>query len=105
MCRYATTYNDNFACFRCRKAFKRRRPYEWPEHLRPKKLPSPPVCPECAAPMADMGLDFKAPRRSNVKQWKKVEVLFRHGFTYHSCGCCGPGLRPAELREVADFLK
>ena len=54
--------------------------------------------------MHDMGLDFKAPRQDDVKQWTKVEILFRHGFTFHSCGCCGPGLRPAELREVEAFL-
>jgi hypothetical protein len=51
-----------------------------------------------------MGLDFKAPPERDVKQWKKVELLFQHGFTFHSCGCCGPGLRPAELRDVESFL-
>jgi hypothetical protein len=54
--------------------------------------------------MHNMGKDFKAPKQSDVKQWKKVEILFQHGFNYHSCGCCGPGLRPAELRDVEAFL-
>jgi hypothetical protein len=61
-------------------------------------------CPQCGEAMHSMGLDFKAPPQDDVKQWKKVEILFRHGFTFHSCGCCGPGLRPAELREVEAFL-
>jgi hypothetical protein len=55
--------------------------------------------------MASMGLDFKAPKKTDKKQWQKVELLYKHGFTYHSCGCCGPGLRPAELRDVEGFLK
>jgi hypothetical protein len=54
--------------------------------------------------MADMGHDFKAPTQGNVAQWKKVQLLFEAGFTFHSCGCCGPGYRPAELKEVEDFI-
>lgn len=55
--------------------------------------------------MADMGSDFKAPKKSDIKQWKKVRLLFEQGFTFHSCGCCGPGYRPAELREVYSFIE
>ena len=33
-------------------------------------------CPECGEAMHDMGLDFKAPRQDDVKQWTKVEILF-----------------------------
>ena len=106
MCRYAATYKDHYACFDCHKAFKRRKSYEWPKHLQPVEGERPPApCPECDQPMADMGLDFKAPRRRDARQWAKVEALFRHGFTYHSCGFCGPGLRPAELRQVEAFLQ
>ena len=54
--------------------------------------------------MADMGQDFQPPKQSDVEQWKKLELLVQHGFTFHSCGCCGPGLRPATLREVSAFL-
>ncbi len=55
--------------------------------------------------MKDMGHDFKAPKQSDIKQWRKVEILFQHGFTYHSCGCGGPGHRPANLNEVYPFLE
>jgi hypothetical protein len=54
--------------------------------------------------MVDLGLDFKAPKQSDVRQWKKVQRLHEHGFSFHSCGCCGPGLRPQELRDVDAFL-
>lgn len=55
--------------------------------------------------MKGMGHDFKAPKQTDVKQWKKVEILYQHGFTYHSCGCDGPGYRPAQLNEVNEFLE
>lgn len=55
--------------------------------------------------MSDMGLDFKAPKSTDLKQWAKVKILFDNGFTFHSCGCCGPGFRPAELKEVHAFIE
>lgn len=56
-------------------------------------------CPQCATFMVSMGHDFQAP-----KQWTKVMMLYRHGYTYHNCGC-GAGYRPADLRELSDFLE
>jgi hypothetical protein len=101
MCRYATPgpYRDHYACFACRKSFK------WPHDPRvdPSKLPEP-KCPDCGGPMEPMGLDFKAPPRDHLKQWKKARVLADHGFRYTSCGCSGPGLRPEEQRDVEAFL-
>lgn len=106
MCRYGQyTYKDNFACFKCRKAFKKTSRWELPEEVRPaegeRRICK---CPQCGEEMADMGLDFKAPKNSDVKQWRKVEILYQHDFTFHSCGCCGPGFRPKELNEVFDFI-
>ncbi|WP_127539321.1 hypothetical protein [Paenibacillus illinoisensis] len=103
MCRYAMSgpYKDTYACFDCRKSFKQTSRHDLApevyERLECK-------CPQCAAPMVSMGKDFRAPKQSDLKQWKKVATLYRHGFTYHSCGC-GPGYRPAELRELAEFLE
>ncbi|WP_426448210.1 hypothetical protein ACP26L_27520 [Paenibacillus sp. S-38] len=54
--------------------------------------------------MNDMGHDFKAPKQDDKKQWMKVEQLYKNGFTYHSCGCGGPGYRPAKLSEVEEFI-
>jgi len=120
MCRYGmTTYKQHYACFACRKKFRQQLHHEdvketlaagdkkvplvrysrqlaWPESMK---------CPQCKGEMHCMGLDFKAPRQTDLKQWRKVEILFTHGFSYHSCGCCGPGLRPKELREVDAFLR
>ena len=106
MCRYAEhRYKDHYACFRCRKMFRQPSVYDLPEHRRPAPGEQRVVaCPECRNPMKAMGLDFKAPQQQDVKQWKKVEILFHHGFAFHSCGCSGPGVRPAELGDVEAFL-
>ena len=105
MCRYTNGYKQHYACFRCRKMFRQPQPWNL---ARPVELSDGEArevtCPQCGSLMHNMGLDFKAPRQTDVKQWQKVEVLFQHGFTFHSCGCCGPGLRPAELKEVEAFL-
>jgi hypothetical protein len=106
MCRYAEhSYKEPFACFDCRKSFKQLSRWQLPEDRRPAKGAAREVpCPQCGKLMADMGHDFKAPTQGNVAQWKKVQLLFEAGFTFHSCGCCGPGYRPAELKEVEDFI-
>ena len=48
--------------------------------------------------------DFKPPKQRNINQWKKVQKLWEHGYTFHSCGCCGPGFRPSELKDVDAFI-
>lgn len=108
MCRYGICgpYKKHYACFACRKAFKRLQVDEWPEHLQPAEgevVPAP--CPDCGEPMADMGLDFKPPKQRDVEHWAVVEFLFRRGFAYHSCGCGGPGFRPARWADVPTFLE
>lgn len=94
MCRYAEygPYKDHLACFRCRKAFKRR------------EACGPAICPDCGSPMHDMGLDFAPPPRRDVEHWAVVEILSARGFTYQSCGCDGPGFRPTRMRDVLSFL-
>lgn len=93
-----------YACFQCCKVFKQTRFYELPEDVRPVSPAERVVpCPECGEPMADMGLDFKMPRKQDVRQWRKVEILCRHGVTFHTCGC-GAGYRPSTVCEVGPFL-
>lgn len=103
MCRYAMQryrYREHCACFACRKSWK------WPHDRKVdrKELPDP-MCPQCGGPLEPMGLDFKAPPQDDVRQWEKVRLLAAYGFRYFSCGCSGPGPRPADLRDVEAFLR
>ncbi len=106
MCRYAfKRYKRHYACFACRKAFRVRPTEEWADaNVRSGSVTLVVKCPDCGHPMHEMGLDFKAPRKKNRKQWKKVEVLHAAGITFGSCGCGGPGYRPRTMREVPEFL-
>lgn len=61
-------------------------------------------CPECSSLMADLGLDFKAPKKSAAKEWKIVESLYRIGKVFHSCGCEGPGYIPQNLKDYEEYL-
>jgi len=101
MCRYAFKgpYKRHYACFDCRKAFKRNN-----LNSREAELAEIVVCPDCKSPMNNMGLDFKAPKNTAIEHWAVVAYLFRRGFSYHSCGC-GPGFRPTRWSEVPRFLK
>lgn len=104
MCRYGLTpYKPHYACFACRKAFRRRLRADQP-HLgsRPDR---PARCPQCGLLMASMGLDFKPPRQTDEKAWELVGKLWEVGVTFHSCGCGGPGYRPREPRAYQEFLR
>jgi hypothetical protein len=99
-------YKRHLACFHCRKGFKRPAVEDWPAEWSPAESESDPApCPDCGRPMADMGLDFKPPKRSAVEHWEVVEFLYQRGFAYHSCGCGGPGFRPSRWADVPGFLE
>lgn len=55
--------------------------------------------------MADMGLDFKPPKQTDVEHWEVVAALYHSGYRYGSCGCVGPGFRPTRRVDVPGFLE
>ncbi len=94
MCRYAIhAYKQHYACFACRMAFK---PQAADQNLT--------RCPNCGAPVYRMGLDFKAPKRTDTVAWKAVQMLYTGGVAFDSCGCNGPGYRPVNPKAVVPFL-
>ena len=105
MCRYSmSTYKPHYACFNCRKTFKRRLLTD----LNPiiaATVSKPSKCPECGELMADMGLDFKAPAKSDKKAWEHLANLYKAGVTFHSCGCYGPGFVPKSRQALVDMLE
>jgi hypothetical protein len=79
------------ACFDCRKSWKVR-------------ADTGAVCPQCAAPLREMGRAFKAPKKADVEQWQKVEALWRAGFRFWPYPSSEVEPLPDRLREVDDFL-
>lgn len=133
MCRYSgRTYKHHYCCFRCRKSFKQSSLYDIHTRLR-KELTGVPVnkresilyrkedtrleqamekmenrsvkCPECGSLMADLGLDFKAPKKTAVKEWSIIEGLYRIGKSFYSCGCNGIGYIPQDKSSYEEYLK
>lgn len=101
MCRYGfnNKYKPHYACFKCRKSFKRRLisdVYENSAELKQKEA----KCPECRSLMADMGLDFKAPKKSDIKAWNQLALLFEVGLTFHGCGCSSLEKIPKDKKEL-----
>ena len=102
MCRYALHphYKKHYACFACRKSWKRRNKAE----VDPAGADHPARCPQCGLLMADMGLDFAPPRARDLAAWAAAGALFEMGETFHSCGCGGPGYRPREPSKLAAYF-
>lgn len=70
---FKPTYLHPYVCFRCRKSFKRA-----------SRVDAVLACPDCAGPSIGLTRKFKPPKRTDIKQWKKVEALVRHGFLFWS---------------------
>lgn len=103
MCRYAMTiYKPHYACFECRKTFKRLLPIDI-EGTTDFTIDA--KCPQCGNLMADMGLDFESPRKNDLKSWKHIKDLFKVGITFHSCGCGGWAYIPATNEKMLEYLE
>jgi len=68
-------YNCAFACLECCKSFKRE--FNWV-----KSYPLELACPNCAGKAHNFGRHFKAPKKTDKKQWAKIRFLFEHGFRF-----------------------
>ena len=61
-------------------------------------------CPDCGDEMANVGMDFKAPKKSNVKEWKILEGMYEIGAIYQTCGCQAFGYVPSSKSEYKKYL-
>jgi len=85
-----------YACFRCRKSFKRPQfqassnRFMTGEQLKAQSEEAKQFednrdykCPDCGGPAFFMGIDFKAPPKSDIKTWKKVQKFIESGKTFY----------------------
>ena len=104
MCRYGiNTYKPHYACFECRKTFKRRLLKDIDRDSKEFEKQSY-KCPECGGITANMGFDFESPKKPDTKAWNHMESLYETGITFHSCGCTGPGYIPRDKNKLIEFL-
>jgi len=52
-----------------------------------------------------MGRAFKAPSKTNIKQWSKVEALWTAGFRFWSVSSTEVEPLPKRLADVEDFIR
>ena len=107
MCKYAIyAYKPHYACFNCRKTFKRKLLVDINRNLayNENENEKPSKCPECSALMANMGLDFESPKKNDIKAWAHIQDLYKSDITFHSCGCSGPGYIPKDKTQLLAFL-
>lgn len=84
------------ACFKCSKSFKLSI-----ESGKTKKN----ICPDCSGKIYEMGRNFKAPKKTDKKQWKKVKLLYSAGFRFFGSGMHdGPKL-PEKLSDIERFIE
>ncbi|MBA5791515.1 hypothetical protein H1R17_12880 [Flavobacterium sp. xlx-214] len=103
MCRYSMTiYKPHYACFHCCKTFKRRL---MTDISRGKMDETEAKCPQCGTLMANMGLDFAAPKKDNLKEWKHIKDLYSVGIAFYSCGCYGPGYIPRDKEQLIAYFE
>lgn len=95
-------YKSHYACFTCRKAFKRRLLRDINRNETQEK---PALCPDCGSMMADMGKDFEAPKKDDIKKWRHFENLYQVGISFHSCGCTGPGFIPKDKEQLKKYFE
>ncbi|WP_228012099.1 hypothetical protein [Flavobacterium hungaricum] len=62
-------------------------------------------CPQCAALMANMGLDFESPKKEDVKKWEHIKTLYSVGIGFYSCGCSGPGYIPNSKEKLIEYFE
>jgi len=98
-----TPYNFSYACFDCRKSFKRSL-----GKAKPNEYPKTMVCPNCQGVARCLYRHFKSPRQSDSRQWRKIEFLYEHGFRFQKIRPNGPGGAsvpyPETLEDAQEFV-
>ena len=95
-------YKPHYACFKCRKTFKRK--LMW-DIRRDNKDLAEAKCPQCGDLMCNMGLDFESPKKDEIKEWNHIKDLYSVGVTFHSCGCTGPGYIPKDKESLLAYFE
>jgi len=85
-----------YACFSCRKSFKRKQYGATHNHFMTGKQQRGQVreveeynknrgykCPDCGGTTYYMGTDYKEPKKNDIKRWKKAEQHIKSGKVFY----------------------
>ena len=68
-------YKQHYACFTCRKVFKKTNLEEVPTHRQRIDERGRIVhCPQCGERMPDVGFDFEPPKKEDIKGWREAKA-------------------------------
>ena len=68
-------YKQHYACFNCRKAFKKTNLLEvLKQRVRIDEAGRVAHCPQCGERMPDVGYDFEPPKKDDVKAWEEARA-------------------------------
>jgi len=84
-------HRTTHVCFDCRTTRR------FPSEIHQRK------CNACGNSMVRMGWSFKAPKRSSLSQWKKVQRLYESGERFNSSG--RENALPKNLSQVDSYLE
>ena len=77
------TYKQHYACFECRKAFKKTNIEEVPkERLQIDEAGRVVRCPQCGERMPDVGYDFEPPKKDDVEGWEEAKAKIEGTLDY-----------------------
>ena len=99
---YGPEYAMSYACLKCKTAHKR--------HVEgsPIDYPLTMECPICKEKMYRVGRHFKAPKKNDSAQWRKVEFLIEHGFLFQkirpNSGSYDSVPYPETLEQAKEFV-
>lgn len=95
--------NTHWVCFNCRISVKDGTRHCPPAGYTGLSLHQPvKACTRCQSPMVDLGIDFKAPRRLDRRQWRKVALLHQKGYRF---GRARRGSRSPKTLQGAKALR
>lgn len=62
-------------------------------------------CPDCGGDMANLGMDFRVPKKSDNRAWQVTKGLYAIGAIFQTCGCSGLGYIPSSSNDYSEYLK
>jgi hypothetical protein len=99
---FGPEYSMSFVCLTCRTSNMRH--FDMP----PNQYPKNSECPVCKSVTFNLGRHFKAPKKSDTSQWKKIQLLVDHGFLFQKIRLDPNDYEsvpyPETLSEAKDFV-